>query len=165
MTLHVAATIVIAVMVAFNLLLTFGLVSRLRAQAGSVSPPAQQVGRVVGAFRVTATDGTVLTEQMLAERSTIVGFFAAACPACATIRDNLATARLPGPFIAFVNGDADDPESAALSAQLARLGPVAYMSRYAPVFEAFGPEGYPALFRVDRGAVVAASHRLADVLA
>jgi hypothetical protein len=165
MMLHVVATIVIAVVVVFNLLLTFGLITRMRAQQGETWSPAQHVGRVVGAFRVTATDGTELTEQLLAERETIVGFMSATCPACAAMRDKLASAQLPAPFIAFIDGDATDPASAALSAQLARLGPVAYTSRGAPVIEAFGADGYPALYRVNGGTVVAASYRLADVLA
>jgi hypothetical protein len=160
----VVATIVIAAMVVFNLLLTFGLITRMRAQASEVWSPAQQVGRTVGAFRATATDGTVLSDQLLAEGSAIVGFFSASCPACAKIREKLATARLPAPFVSFVDGNASDPASAALSAELARLGPVAYTSRGEPVIEAFGADGYPALYRIDRGTVVAASYRLADVL-
>lgn len=63
MTLHVAATALIAFMVGFNRLLTFGLIARLRSLTAPASEPAQLVGRTVGAFRVTATDGTVLTDR------------------------------------------------------------------------------------------------------
>jgi thiol-disulfide isomerase/thioredoxin len=162
----VAATIGLAVAVAFNLLLTFGLIARLRemAPAAPAWAPSRLVGRAIGAFEVTATDGTVLTDKLVAARSTIVGFFATGCPACAALRAKLSGARLPAPFIAFVDAEPSDPAAIELSDELARLGPVAYTSRGAAVVEAFGPAGYPTLYRVDRGTVVAASHRLADVL-
>jgi len=90
----VAATIGLAIAVALNLLLTFGLIARLReiAPAAPAWAPSRLLGRVIGAFEVTATDGTVLTDKLVAARSTIVGFFATGCPACAALRRSSADA-------------------------------------------------------------------------
>lgn len=90
MTYVEAAVAIVAVLCAFNLLLSFGVIRRLRQhteQLNQLSPhdlaPGLRAGEQVGRFTATATTGESLSRESLAEQ-TLVGFFSPGCQPCAT---------------------------------------------------------------------------------
>jgi hypothetical protein len=168
MSLINLAVLVLAIGLAFNLLLTFALIARLqRLQRGVriIEKEQMPVGYEVPPFSVLTVSGELLTEASLGHASAVVGFFLVDCKACETLRGELGRARLPGPLTSIVVGDPSDPETSAIAEQLRRFGPVACADVDEPVVRAFGAKAYPVLYRVERGIVRAAGNELADVLA
>jgi hypothetical protein len=152
-----------------NLVLTLGLVRHLRALQEVVQegvfpdPDLPRAGARVGAFEVTCADGKALSDRDLVQ-DTLVGFFTSGCRPCANLRSQLVR-QPPGlPFIAFVEGDHDDPEVSEMVQMLSRLGSVALTTAGDQVTQAFKPSGFPTLIRTEQGVIAAAGHRLRQVL-
>jgi len=152
-----------------NVILTLGLVRHVRALQEVVQegvfpdPDLPQAGARVGGFEVTCVDGKALSDRDLGQ-DTLVGFFTSGCRPCANLRSQL-TRQPPGlPFIAFVEGDQDDPEVSEMVRVLSRLGSVALTTAGDTVTQAFKPSGFPTLIRTEQGVIAAAGHRLRQVL-
>ncbi|MER5640914.1 TlpA disulfide reductase family protein [Kitasatospora sp. NPDC002227] len=84
-----AAVVLVAVACAANLLLTFGVIRRLRAgtpeaagPSGFPMAPQLAVGAEIPAFTATSTDGQEITLDGLLGRPTLVGLFSTACDTC-----------------------------------------------------------------------------------
>jgi hypothetical protein len=153
-----------------NVLLIFGVIGRVRVlqevvQTGVLrDPDLPAPGDAVGAFQITAADGTQLSEATVQGESALVCFFTPGCQPCADVRAQL-LARPPAlPLIAFVEGASDDPEVQQILASLGRLGSVAATQAGDAVTRAFKPSGFPTLIRTMNGSVAAAGHRLSQVL-
>lgn len=117
----VAALVLLGLLCLVNLLLTVGILRRMRAQAAAGSGPlfALRPGSAVGEFAATTTDGEPLTTATL---DGTVAFFSADCPACHdTLPDFLAYAREQGRdrVLAVVGGD--DADTVRALAEVARV--------------------------------------------
>ncbi|GII65755.1 hypothetical protein Skr01_58400 [Sphaerisporangium krabiense] len=174
MPLIIAALLLIGVLSVLNLLLTYGVIRRLRRHAtliegGAMSggPPMTMLepGTTVGDFAVLTTDGVPLTRETLPGR-TLVAFFSSSCRPC---RD-----KLPA-FVEQAHGysggrDAtvcvvigDTAESADM---VAALEPVAHVVTGEhgddEISRAFQVQGYPSYYLTrDKGVVEAGAFDLA----
>lgn len=171
MPLFVAGLVLVGLLALTNLVLTFGVIRRLRVHSEAISaaagPPARSaigidVGSSPAAFQATATDGRQVGAGSTGPEPTVVAFFSPRCPAC---RD-----RLPGfgdyvarqrlgrdSVLAVVVGD-----EAADSDFVAALSPLALVVTEpdgGAVSAAFQIAGFPAFCVLDgQGRVVAAEH-------
>src|SRR5579859_2217271 len=158
-----AAVIVIGCLCLVDLLLTFGVLRRLREQAaqlgrvGQLPSPGLPPGSRPGAFAATGRSGHALSGP---DGWQIVAFFSAACPACA---DQVA------PFVTYVHSHhlssdavlavvvAED--EAPYVAELSGAAQVCVESPEGPLSAAFATTGFPAFFVLDpTGAVAAAGY-------
>ena len=165
----VAALVLVGALALFNLILTFGVIRRLRAQADLSAPgtvvdgPVVPAGTPVGPFSVVATDGAEVTDASLAGE-TVVGFFSPQCGPCEEAlpafeeyarrapdgRRQVVAVVVPPP-----SEGTDGPEAGALAARLAPVARVVVQEGKGPMLTAFGVDAYPSLIIVDDGAVAA----------
>lgn len=162
-----AAVVVVGLLCLLDLVLTFGVIRRLRehtsllsqVQLGGPAGIGAPVGSRVTDFTATTADREVVSRQSLAAR-TLVGFFSPGCQPCAEeLPGFIERARsMPGGpehVLSVVSGDA-----AEASEYVSSLSPVAQVvveEPGGPVQTAFRVAGFPALFLVDHGGVVAAA--------
>jgi hypothetical protein len=156
----------LGVLCVFNLVLTVGLVRRVRRDAepspgGQGGPVVMRgPGERIGAFRATTLDNEEVSDGMLAGGSTLVGTFGQGCPEC---HERLPlfvdyARSFPGGrerVLAVVVGNRDE-----VADELARLRPVARVvleGRSGVVASALGVRGYPAFAIVDATSTVRAS--------
>ncbi|GAB1513087.1 TlpA family protein disulfide reductase [Actinophytocola sp. KF-1] len=163
MTVLTTAVVLLAVVTALHLLLTFGLVARLRELQHGAGLPAKdpdlpQPGRVVAPFSVTDLDGAELTEADLAG-PVQVGFFAAGCAPCTTLSDWLAAEPPATRFIALIDGDPAADTTQRLIEKLSRLGRVALIGVEHPAITAFAVTSFPTLLHLESGVVTASGAR------
>lgn len=158
----------LAMLVLLNLLLTLGVIRRLREQASEADeerPPLPEVGTRVRDFTVTSLAGEPFTADHLTSGSRLVGFFSPLCKPCHRLKDEL-LARPPSErMFAFVVGDRTDPQAETLAVALSAITEVAMVPIGDRIHEAFDVQGFPALVRVTDGAVTAAAYRTADLRA
>lgn len=155
-----------------NLVLTLGLVRRVRAQnelmrmsiEGIANPkPIMRVaGERVGDFVAATTTGDRVSAADL-RGHTLVGFLSHTCPACAeSLPSFVARARLtPGGrdrVLAVVVGAGD--ATGELRARLTPVARVVVESTAGPVARAFGVDGFPAFALLDGDRVVASHFAL-----
>ncbi|GAA2014782.1 hypothetical protein GCM10009839_07330 [Catenulispora yoronensis] len=150
-----------------NLLLTFGVVRRLRehttllaeGQGGGYPRARPDAGAVIDAFEATTTTGEPVSPAAL-KPDTLVGFFSSTCEPCAKLLPEFVktAAGLPGgrdQVLAIVAGDA-----VAAAPLVEALSPVARLvaaDDARTVGAAFGVEAFPSLFVVGPDARTAAS--------
>jgi hypothetical protein len=172
----VAAVVLVGLLCLLDLLLTVGVIQRLRQhtellnklQAGpamampDVMLPA---GSEVGEFAATTTDGTPVSRELLAGR-TFVGFFTPGCQPC---KEKLPTFLEAAP--AFSGGReqvlavvvAGPEEGAETTAQLNPVARVVLEPPDGPVAKAFGTTGFPAFGLVDGRQVIASGFELDEL--
>lgn len=171
MSLLAVVVAVLSVLVVVNLFLSFALIGRLRALQEMVSrggvmkdPNLPQPGDPVRPFQALTEEGVQLSDEALRTGVSLVGFFTSSCKPCATVRQQLLERPPTLPFMAFVEGSPQDPETRELADALRRVAKVAFTTVDGPAHKAFEPPGYPLLVRVEDGKVAAAGNRLSDVL-
>ncbi|MFF2427192.1 hypothetical protein [Streptomyces mirabilis] len=145
----VTAVVLIAVLCLLNLLLTFGVIRKLRAQAdekadrvadGLVIP----AGSAVPGFSAVTTAGERITREGLGE--TMLGFFSPDCRACKErlplfVEQARTTARATGrSVLAVVHGTDEAREQVAALSEVAH---VVVEPGDGPLGEAFDITGYP----------------------
>jgi hypothetical protein len=160
-----AGFVLSAVLVLFNLVLTFGVIRRLREL--QQQPLAQDsglpaAGTVIAEFEVTTSAGAKITTKDLADGSYLVGFFSAWCKPCQRLKTSLLENPVGERMIAFVDDPAGDEESRVMAAELSAIAAVVIM-RDDAVTGAFNSVSFPTLVRVTNGVITAAGHRLADI--
>jgi cytochrome oxidase Cu insertion factor (SCO1/SenC/PrrC family) len=159
------AIVLLAVVVALHVLLTFGLVTKVRElqQHGGGRPARDpglpRPGLVVRPFSVTDTEGADITEVDL-DGPVQIGFFAAGCAPCTTLSDALAADPPAERFIALIDGDPGEDRTKRLLAKLAHLGRVALIDVDHPVVTAFAVNSFPTLLHIHSGVVTASGSRL-----
>jgi hypothetical protein len=167
MPILIAAVVVVAGLCLLDLLLTFGVIRRLRehtdilAGARDGKPPVTGLaaGQSPGAFSAATTDGDLVSN---VTGLRVVAFFSSSCPAC------------PGmvpPFVEYVNshgmgrdsvlavvaGSAGEPPP--YLAQLAEAAQVRIEPAGGEVIRAFKVEAFPAFCVLDSdGALIASGH-------
>ena len=121
---------------------------------------AVAVGERVGAFRVAALDGTVLTQADVAAGDSTVIFLSASCSACEQVQEDLERRQdtFGGSLIVFVIGR--EKQVAAIGARLpaARVAPCALGDDVSMAFG--GVDGYPRVMRVTDGVIAAGGFNL-----
>jgi hypothetical protein len=135
-----------------NLLLTFGIIRRLRRPTTT--------GTVIGDFTAPDVDGRPVSPVELAGR-TLVGFFSPGCDACRESLADFAAAARSQRALAVVMSDA-----ASASEYLPSLTPVSRVVLQepgGPLIRAFPVTSFPSFFVVESGRVVAGSASLEDL--
>ncbi|MGI5128073.1 hypothetical protein ACQEVB_14785 [Pseudonocardia sp. CA-107938] len=168
-----AAVVVVGVLAVLNLLLSYGVIRRLRehsallAQRPAGLPNAiAAAGSVVAPFTATTVDGRTVGVDLAP--GTLVGFFSPGCSACVEqlpLFVDAAAAHPGGPerVLAVVLGAAEGAEKYvdALSPQATVV-----VDRHGTEIEnAFAVRAYPGFAMVGDGRVVTVSGRLAEVTA
>ncbi|MFD7666863.1 TlpA disulfide reductase family protein [Streptomyces sp. NPDC059788] len=152
-----AALVLVGTICVLNLVLTLGVIARLRTHTellslgGEGGPlPALPVGGEVGAFTARTVDGEPLSHEAL-DGDTVVAFFSPTCKPC---RENLpafvrfareaqgGTTRT----LAVVVSDAE--RAASFVSELSPVTRVAVETRGGPLCSAFGVSAFPATVRV-----------------
>ncbi|MBB6344025.1 hypothetical protein AB0C18_42615 [Nonomuraea muscovyensis] len=162
-----AAVVLVALLSGFNLLLTLGLIRRLRqvegaAGAGHSGPPlALRPGSSTGEFTAVTLDGETVSHESV---TGLVGFFSAGCEPCHKLLPRFAEhARVLGRESALAVVAGDDPQAVEALAPVARVVVEDYDG---PVAGAFQNTWTPAVYLLgDDRRVVAAGGRMEDVFA
>ena len=171
MTVLNLVLVLVGLLVALNLVLTVGLIRRIRdhtqqlarLSAPTVTEVALPAGAVVKDFSTTSIDGRQVDSHELVQ--TLVGVFSPHCSACeASLPQFTERAAEPAslPFLAVVaarDGDAD-----ALVARMPPTATVVVEPDGGPVQQALGVTGYPAFLLLERGVVQVSSYDLDVVL-
>jgi hypothetical protein len=114
-----AAVIVLAILVALNLLVTFAMIRRLKASEMAAQDDANSfrptVGSTIGEFEVTAMDGSAFTHHDLADGPSTVVFLLPNCGGCGRlIRELAPEAYAERSVVVAVAGVAGDPQAVAM---------------------------------------------------
>ncbi len=168
MIVLVAAVVLLTVVMAVHLLLTFALIRRVRELQENVAKgPARdeslpRPGMRIGNFTAELTDGRTFATTDLVEGDTLVGFFAAGCSPCKPVVADLVANPPAERFVAFVETDGTEL-GVDLMTKLAGIAEVAELPRDSAVSGAFAQEGFPTLVRVTDGEVADSGHSRAQL--
>jgi redoxin len=164
-----AGLVIVAAVAVLNLLLTFGVIRRLRehtdlladgAGASRGAPTMVGVGESIAPFTATALDGSLVSLDRFAD-PTLVGVFAPGCEACEEklpVFVNHAES-FPGGrqnVLALVVAS-DDASAAPYVDALAEVAVVVREDSHGPVSAALGITGYPSFAHVEGGVVRASA--------
>ncbi|WP_027344624.1 hypothetical protein [Hamadaea tsunoensis] len=161
-----AAVVVLAAVVALNLLLTFAILRRLRtmkesggAEADTHRPP---VGTPVGRFDAVSDDGFRLTDEDLRHGLTRFAFVMPGCGPC----EGLLSALRPGilsdrTLLVVVAEEAGHPDAVAMRESIPDDLRVFFAPLGSPMCEAFQMAVFPSVVEVAGGRMIA----IADTIA
>lgn len=162
-----AAVLVVGTLCLIDLVLTFGVIRRLREhtelfnrQHGAEAASTMlQAGAQVGDFAAVTTDGNTVARSTLTGQ-TLVAFVSPTCEACLDKLPSLVelAADLPGgrsQVLAVVVGT--EPATEPLRTRLAPVAQVVVEDRDGPLATAFGVLGFPAFSVLDPAGVIVAS--------
>jgi thiol-disulfide isomerase/thioredoxin len=173
----VAAVVSVGLLCVLNLVVSIGVVRRLRRHTerlDQLSLPAAPTlglppGEVVGEFATTTTDGQVVeSRELLAER-VLVGFFSPGCPPCAEqLPHFLERARsLPGGrqrVLAVLDAVVPDEPEISYVERLREHALVVTEPPEGPVHAALQVTAFPTFFVVEAGGmVVGRGHALSEL--
>jgi hypothetical protein len=165
-----AAVILVGTLCALDLLMTFGVVRRLRehtatledllSRGGGAAPIGPAIagdlpgpGKEVGSFTATAVDGTRISLDLLPANHVAV-FLTSDCPSCkdqVPALSSWAAAQDRARTVVVVDGRLADP--AELVAALSPVATVVVESTDIPVTEAYGVHAFPSFAVVEDGKV------------
>jgi thiol-disulfide isomerase/thioredoxin len=164
--MYLAVASVVGVVALLNLLLTMGVIRRLRdhtTQLARVSVHAEDAilptGSRVGDFSVTTVDGEPVSADGLAGR-TLVGFFSPGCPACERLLPAFVAyaESVPGGrerVLAVVAGDSD--EAAGHVEALQECARVVRAGHDDELLQAFSVKAFPGVCMVEPDRTVVAA--------
>ncbi|WP_214324279.1 TlpA family protein disulfide reductase [Nonomuraea sediminis] len=166
-----AAVCVIGLLSLLTLVLTVGVIRRLREHTERLDglyertgtpAPGLQAGEVADDFEATTGDGETLSGASLGER-TLIGFFSPSCKPCKELAPKfveLAAGMSRDEVIAVIAGFPDEMgDMRDLLSPVAKV--VADDADGGPLAKAFGVEAFPRVFLVDEDRkVLAAGHTL-----
>jgi hypothetical protein len=171
MSILVAAVVLVGGVALVNLLLTYGVIRRLRQHTELLSQRSGRnvgddmvlpVGTPVEDFSAVADDGTVVSPGLLSG-PTLMAFFAPGCQPCAELLPRfLATAAATDRLAIAVVTDGDPAEQFGYRERLSAVATVVSGAQAAVVSEAFKVRGFPALCLVDGGVVTDSGRHLCD---
>ncbi|SDQ71070.1 TlpA family protein disulfide reductase [Thermostaphylospora chromogena] len=151
-----AITALLTISVVFNLLLTIGVIKRLREHTGLIEEmqgrrmdPGLSVGDEIGEFDEVSLQGDRLTPETIGERDTIVAFFSTDCHPCKE--------KVPS-FVEFVRNQGLNPrdvlavvvgdEAQPFTSQLLPVARVATEEINGAISRAFRVRFFPTVVRV-----------------
>jgi hypothetical protein len=147
----------------FNLLLTYGLIRRVRAldqRIGGGEALLPHAGRRIEAFAASTTEGITVTEADLADGEHVVALLSAGCGSCESIVAELAERRSgTRPWLFLHDAHAEGADGLVAAARQA--GRVALVD-HGPVSIAFGVQSFPAVLRIVDGLVAGAGHNVRE---
>lgn len=163
-----AAVILVGALCLLDLLLTFGVIRRLREQNETLrlvreqqsaveSDIAMPAGAAIGSFTATAVSGTQLSDTDLDGERLLVGFFSPGCDPCKERMPQFIeyATRFDGRVVAVAADEVG--ETGDMIARLGEVAEVVLEVDGGPVHQAFGAKGYPALLLVDPEGTVLSS--------
>lgn len=165
-----AAVILVGVVAAADLLLSFALVRRLSALqergAGGATPGAPAPGHKIGDFRVDLLAGGEFTADHLRQESAMVLFLSPHCEPCKKVIAELEHMPVPlsRPMYVMIAGDAQDDAVLAVAAGMPDGARVGAISHEDEIMKAFVIDGYPTIVTTADGTVLASGLRLGEVL-
>jgi thiol-disulfide isomerase/thioredoxin len=179
LTILTAAVVLVGVLVLLDLLLTLGLIKRVRthaelldkvvnaapASAAAVEPGQLPLGRVVGEFAATTSEGLEISRESF-DDGAVLGFFSTWCDTCAEqLPGFLAYAEPLGRerVLAVVHGDED--KLVDLVARLSKVAQVVVEPEHGPIAVATGVMGMPTMAVLDKDWQVTSSGYSSESLA
>lgn len=167
MTLLWAVTAVLTLAVALNLLLTFGLIRRLRLDGSDTASAARyaQVGARLPSFSVTTLGGSTLTDTDI-EGDFALAFLSTGCAPCTDLVRRLRDKPylLGTDHLIIVVADDHPLAAQQLASSLPDPGRIAVLEPGHPLLSiGDGVTAYPTLLQLHDRAVVRASHRPEDL--
>jgi hypothetical protein len=162
-----AAVVVVGPLCLLDLVLTLGVIRQLRQHATLLGRLQQErpggfamaAGETVADFAATTTGGEAVSRELLGGRS-LVGFFLLRCQPCAQQLPRFVefARSVPGGAERVLAVVAGGPiEETEYARQLAPVARVVIEEARGPVQAAFQVRGFPTLYLVDAGGVVAAA--------
>jgi thiol-disulfide isomerase/thioredoxin len=169
------ALAVLGVLTLINLVLTCGVIRRLREYEarhvpdGSMGPELPAPGTPIPDFSATTVDGCDVTHTSYSTGIAYVGFFSPACPPCREqLPRFLATVRAVDPrkVLIVIADDAPAPSSASAAlptdatdaADADAAGRIVVEAHQGPVASAFAAHALPTLLALRDGVVIASGH-------
>ncbi|WP_432036270.1 peroxiredoxin family protein [Streptomyces cucumeris] len=162
----IAAVVVLAVLCLLNLLLTFGIVRKLRAGQGNAyagDDPGLMIpnGSAMPEFEAETIDGETISGETL--RDALIGFVSPHCSACREQLPNFVEIagnhRARGrTVVAFVHGDAEDARKMIEPLRGIASHVVIEDAEDGPTEKAFKVAGYPVFGIVDGAGTLTASN-------
>ncbi|NEA34324.1 thioredoxin-like domain-containing protein [Streptomyces sp. SID13031] len=174
MPVLVAVLIVVGVVSMVNLLLTFGVIGRLREHTeklsawplGTAADSTLAVGDSPGDFAATTTEDEAFDRTSLLGGQ-VVGFFSPNCDSCKDlvpkfVEHAATTARGKGRVLAVVVVDNDEGAAESLVRSLEPVARVVTERIGGAISSAFKVSGFPAVYVLDNSGTVAASRLAPD---
>ncbi|MBO3736968.1 TlpA family protein disulfide reductase [Actinoplanes flavus] len=172
MAAQLSVTVVLGVVAVLNLLLTVGVIRRLKdheqrfteLSSDGGAPDAQpSVGTVVPDFTVATTTGGKVTGADLRDGG-LIGFFSVGCPPCAEqLPDFVGVLRAMDDTPALIVIEAGSAEDAAAFLEVTGDLPVV-LDGGDGLGKAFGVNRFPSMAHLSGGAVAANAHTVARLL-
>jgi thiol-disulfide isomerase/thioredoxin len=168
-------TLSLLALIAMNAAMTRAVIGKLRiaqreveADGGLPDPDLAPRGMRIGAFRVPVVAGPPgeLSDGALGAGTTLVGFFTPGCLPCEAVCEQLEDTSHGVPIIALVHAAANGRTAAddRLFRRLSNIAQVGYLDdRVKAAFAFRDQSGFPTLFKIRKGRVVAAGHRMAEL--
>jgi thiol-disulfide isomerase/thioredoxin len=159
----VAAVVLVGLLCMVNLLLTVGVIRRLRQQAARQGSPEPMAGGGLAPgdripeFAATTTNGEPISGELLGGPA-MVGFFSAGCKPCKDLLPRFVerARQTPEAVLAVVTGGSDEDPGPYVE-RLAQVASVVSEEPQGPVQSAFKVAGYPTVFLIDADGTVANS--------
>ncbi|MFF4623418.1 TlpA family protein disulfide reductase [Nonomuraea jabiensis] len=149
----IVAVVLVGVLCLLNLLLTVGVIRRLRKQAASAAslPPMEEglaIGEKIPEFAATTTGGEPISDELI-EGPALIGFFSPSCQPCRELMPRFIdhARRSPAAVLAVVVTDSDK-EAVADVERLAEVARVVVEVPHAAIQSAFRVTGYPTVFEI-----------------
>ncbi|MCG5219624.1 thioredoxin domain-containing protein [Streptosporangium soli] len=159
----VAAVVLVGLLCMVNMLLTVGVIRRLRKQSLPPSMPAEGLspGARVPQFAATTTSGEPISGELLGTPA-LVGFFSQGCQPCKDLLPLFVErARDTSDAVLAVVVAVPGEDTAADIEQLAEVARVVTEAPQGPLQTAFKVNGYPTVITIDSGdTVVSSGHTL-----
>lgn len=163
-----AAVVLVGVVAATDLLLSFAIIKRLatlqaRPQGSAGEPPP---GHPIGEFRVSLLSDGVFTLDRLRQEPSMVVFLSPTCEPCRRAIAELKELPVPlsRPLYVLIAGSPQDDDVLAVAADMPAGTHTGAISDDDPVMRAFAADGYPTVVSVADGTVVSSGFRVSDVL-
>jgi hypothetical protein len=168
MTVLAAAVILVGLICGADLLLTFGVLRRLREHAEQISSLGQAGGAAVPVVGLAPGESPTVFASATMEGLPITGpthmrmaaFFSASCSACPgqvdPFLDYVATHQLTSDSVLVVVLGSPDARPAYLD-DLSSVGQIVFEEIDGPIFEAFKVSGFPAFCLLDGDGALLAS--------
>lgn len=154
-----AAVVLVGALCLLDLVLTFGVIRRLRATSATVTRDedgnelAPRAGDPVAGFASTTTGGQPVSRDSVT--GALVAFLSPNCKPCKASLPEVLRLAAAGPVVAVVVGDPAD-----VTDMVAQLSPVARVlteEPFGPVSEAFGVRSFPTFVKVSPDGTLAAA--------